>query len=122
MPRIQINEKPREAVHRGYEPAVIFGSGNKLTAEGPFLEILLAFRERLDKCREMVVIGYSFSDEHINDAIWRWLNRNPAHTLRVIDYAEDKEVVPFKNKFHYLDDRYSFSLDGAGAGIAEVFG
>ncbi len=122
MPRIQIKEKPRDAVHRGYEPAVIFGSGNKLTAEGPFLELLLAFRERLDKCKEMIVIGYSFSDEHINDAIWRWLNRNPAHTLHVIDYAEDKEIVPFKNMFNYLDDRYSFSLDGAGAGIKEVFG
>lgn len=122
MPRIQIKEKPRDAVHRGYEPAVIFGSGNKLTAEGPFLELLLTFRERLDKCREMIVIGYSFSDEHINDAIWRWLNRDPAHTLRVIDYAEDKDVVPFKNMFTYLEDRYTFHLDGAGAGIAEVFG
>ena len=122
MPRVQIKEQFRDAIHRGYEPALIFGAGNKLTAEGPFLELLLAFRQRLEKHEQLVVIGYSFADEHINDAIWRWLNRGQQRTLQIIDFSEDKEADPFKHTFHYLADRYTVRLDGARVGIAEVFG
>ncbi len=122
MPRLQIEERARADLHRSYEPAIIFGKGNKLTAKGPFLELLLAFRHRLNECEELIVIGYSFADEHINDAIWRWLNRGRHRTLKVIDYSTNKEATAFSNMFYHLDNRYSFSLDGAGAGIVEVFG
>ncbi len=122
MPRLEIKEQPRDAIHRGYEPAVIFGAGNKLTAEGPFLELLLAFRQRLEKHDQLVVIGYSFGDEHINDAIWRWLNRDIKRTLHVVDFSEDKTTDPFADMFYYLEDRYTVYLDGAGAGIKQIFG
>lgn len=122
MPFVQVREQTKDSTRRGSEPAVIFGAGNKLTAEGPFLELLMAFRERLEQHEELVVIGYSFADDHINDAIWRWLNRDQARVIRVIDYSDDKSYDPFKNLFHYLEDRYSCMVDGAGAGIKEIWG
>lgn len=122
MPRTLVKEQSRDAIHRGYEPAVIFGGGNKLTAEGPFLELLLAFRERLAQYDELVVIGYSFADEHINDALWRWINRRTTRRLHVIDYAEDASFVPFKHLFEEMGDRYTCRTDGAAAGIQAVFG
>ena len=122
LPRVQIEKQEREAIRRGYNPAIIFGAGNKLTAEGPFLELLLAFRERLDQCTELIIIGYSFGDDHINDALWRWLNRSKSHKVTVVDYSEDKTVTPFANIFHYMMDRYTFHLDGAGMGIKKLFG
>ena len=122
LPRVQIEKQEKGASRRGYNPAIIFGAGNKLTAEGPFLELLLAFRERLDKCTELIVIGYSFGDDHINDALWRWLNRSKSHKVTVVDYAEDKSVTPFSSIFHYMMDRYTFHLDGAAAGIKKLFG
>lgn len=122
MPRTLVREQLRDAIHRGYEPAVIFGGGNKLTAEGPFLELLLAFRERLEHYDELVVIGYSFADEHINDALWRWINRRITRRLHVIDFSRDKSFVPFRRLFEEMGDRYTYHIDGAAAGIQAVFG
>jgi hypothetical protein len=39
-------------------PAVIFGQRNKLTAEGPFLDLLRAFREELSRSTSLTVVGY----------------------------------------------------------------
>lgn len=121
LPRMQVQLQRRDGIKRGYDPAIIFGAGNKLTAEGPFLELLLAFRERLDQHDELIVVGYSFGDEHINDALWRWLNRSQDHKVTVIDFSEDKSQIPFKGIFRYMMDRYTFYLDGAADGLVEVF-
>ena len=43
-----------------FRPAVSFGQRNKLTAEGPFLDLLRAFQVELAKADRLTVIGYSF--------------------------------------------------------------
>jgi hypothetical protein len=63
------------------EPAIVFGEGSKLRAEGPFLELLIAWANHLRNTDRLVVIGYSFRDAHINEIIGRWLN---AGTRRMI--------------------------------------
>jgi hypothetical protein len=55
------------------EPAVVFGAGNKLRAEGPFLDYFQDLRRRLREVSRLVVIGYSLRDEHINHAFAQWL-------------------------------------------------
>lgn len=69
----------------GFRPAVVFGHRNKLTAEGPFLDLLRAFQHELSGCELLTVVGYSFRDEHVNEFISHWLNENAARKLRVID-------------------------------------
>jgi hypothetical protein len=59
----------------GQQLGVIFGGRNKLTAEGPFLD-LLKFRTALSNTKQLVVIGYSFRDDHINPLILSWLRGN----------------------------------------------
>ena len=54
-------------------PAVIFGQGNKLRSEGPFMAMLMEFERQVGAARNLVVIGYSFRDAHVNAVIRRWL-------------------------------------------------
>ncbi len=69
----------------GYKPAVIFGQRNKLTAEGPFLDILQSFVKYLETSDRLTVIGYSFSDSHINALLARWLNGNISRKIRIVN-------------------------------------
>ncbi|MEO8615769.1 MAG: hypothetical protein ABI600_11560 [Luteolibacter sp.] len=51
-----------EANERAYRPAVIFGSRNKLTAEGPFLDLLRTFQLELQCADRLTVVGYACRD------------------------------------------------------------
>lgn len=53
-------------------PALIFGQGAKLQAKGPFLGLLAEFERELAQASQLVCIGYSFRDDHVNEVIRRW--------------------------------------------------
>lgn len=65
--------------------ALIFGAGNKLRAEGPYLDLLLSFRDRLNSTQCLEVCGYSFRDQHINYIIRTWLSRHDEAKLIIVD-------------------------------------
>ncbi|MCA1840407.1 MAG: SIR2 family protein [Actinomycetota bacterium] len=67
------------------EPAIVFGQRGKLRAQGPFLELLAHFAVELEKANRLVVIGYSFRDDHINEQIRRWMNADMSRHLIVVD-------------------------------------
>lgn len=86
LPREVIAEaSDKEMQDAEYEPALIFGGRNKLTARGPFLDLLLDFRDRLRATNELIVIGYSFGDDHINEYIAQWMNTGPQSKLTIIN-------------------------------------
>jgi hypothetical protein len=66
-------------------PAVIFGSGNKLTATGPFLLLLATFAQRLEEHDLLLVCGYSFQDTHVNEILRQWFNRKPHRRMISIE-------------------------------------
>lgn len=70
---------------RGSRPAVVFGQREKLRAEGPFLEIFGEFRRRLALSSLLVVVGYSFRDQHVNETIRHWINGDTSRRIIVID-------------------------------------
>lgn len=78
-----------EAAARRMRPALIFGQRGKLRSDGPFLAMLRAFDDFLSSTDELVVVGYSFRDDHINASIRRWLNSRDDASLTVIDPAMD---------------------------------
>jgi SIR2-like domain len=69
----------------GRQLAVRFGGTNKLTGEGPFLDLLFTFRSRLLESKSLLVAGYSFRDPHIDHIIRRWLSGDPARRLVIVE-------------------------------------
>jgi len=76
-------------------PSVIFGLRGKLTAKGPFLDLLRAFREHLSSADRLTIIGYSFRDAHINAPIKEWLISHTDKKLIVVDPGFEKSTESF---------------------------
>lgn len=66
-------------------PAVVFGERGKLRPEGPFIELLRQFAEELEDADELVVVGFSFRDDHVNECIRTWVNADRSRRLIVVD-------------------------------------
>lgn len=75
-------------------PMVIFGQRNKLTAEGPFLDLLKQFDEQLQQTEILTVVGYSFRDPHINFYISKFLNRYGGK-IRIVDPSFETSDVEY---------------------------
>lgn len=110
----------------GSAPAVVFGHRNKLTADGPFLDLLREFQIELNKVSQLVVIGYSFRDDHINHYISTWLNTSSDHKLLVVDPGFNSSSVEYVQTLQGLRSRSKDQLTvlskPASEGIAELFG
>lgn len=66
-------------------PALIFGGRNKLRPDGPFLELLTQWERKLQSTDDLIVVGYSFRDDHVNEIIRRWINRDPTRRVVVVE-------------------------------------
>lgn len=67
------------------QPGIIYGQRGKLRADGPFLQLLEAFRQELNESSTLVAVGYSFGDSHINAILEGWLSRNVKRTVFIVD-------------------------------------
>src|SRR5690606_18086841 len=74
-------------------PAIIFGAGNKLQSFGPYLDLLLAFRDRLRVTSHLVVSGYTLRDDHLNQLILDWLEPGAARRVTVCDPSLDSPDI-----------------------------
>ncbi|HXQ71494.1 MAG TPA: SIR2 family protein, partial [Pyrinomonadaceae bacterium] len=83
-----------------YTPMVLFGQRNKLTTEGPFLDLLREFDEQLQQTETLTVVGYSFRDTHINFYISKFLNRYGGK-IRIVDPSFETSDVEY---VQYLRD------------------
>jgi hypothetical protein len=73
--------------------ALVFGAGNKLRIDGPYLDLLFAFRTRLDTTDELLVMGYSFRDQHINHLILNWIEKNKSRKVTVVDPSTEENFI-----------------------------
>jgi hypothetical protein len=93
---------------------VMFGGGNKLTAEGPFMDLFHKFKRLLWEKRHLLVIGYSFRDVHINHLIEHWFTTKPATTLIIVDApTAEKNMNRFYRAHEDEIDKRLF-YDGSG--------
>src|SRR5262249_30690954 len=78
-------------------PLLIFGTDSKLTGKDPFLTLVHAFSEELRTAIVLVVIGYSFSDQHINEIVEQRMRDNlPMRMVLVSPNAGRlKQLLPF---------------------------
>lgn len=123
--RIEIRYPAKGESELGYEPGVIFGGENKLTAQGPFLNLLRAYEEALQEADRVTVIGYSFRDPHVITFIGRWLIHSDDPELRVVDPGFEESTVPFVRRlkqFGGQNGQMEVLGRGGGAAIEELFG
>lgn len=78
-------------------PLLIFGTDAKLTGKEPFLTLLHGFSTSLSESDVLVVIGYSFSDDYLNEIIEQRMNRNTS--LQVIVLSPDASEIKRRVKF-----------------------
>lgn len=117
---------PAKKVLDGYRPAVIFGQRNKLTAEGPFLDILRSFRDELEVSDVLTVVGYSFADDHVNEYISRWLNGDVHRKIQIVDISFESNQQPYANALKKLRagarDRVRVLEKKANEALIELYG
>jgi hypothetical protein len=99
LPRSEIRfkshfEEKLSTTALAYTPMVIFGQRNKLTTEGPFLDLLKEFDEQLQQTERLTVVGYSFRDPHINFYISKFLNRYGGK-IRIVDPSFETSEVEY---------------------------
>lgn len=96
-----MRESRIEPVEPSYErekwrnsPGVVFGARGKVRAEGPFLAMLREFDDMLSRAEHLIIVGYSFRDDHINVALTRWINRAEGQRMTVVDpnFDDDPRV------------------------------
>jgi SIR2-like domain len=101
-----------EEVHPGdrYQPAIIIGAGNKLRHFGPYLDLYSTFRDSLRQARFLVVIGYSFRDEHINYAIESWASGDgpSGRNLTLFLGPADEDMPPAVKSWEPLEVNIHF--------------
>jgi hypothetical protein len=79
----------------GHTPGIIFGAGNKLRPDGPYLALYEEFLQALPVAQQVVVIGYSFRDAHVNEALRCWFlsQADSGALLRVGDVSESLPMI-----------------------------
>jgi hypothetical protein len=115
--RIVEDDMAEDVSEQFYDPVVVFGQRGKLRAEGPFLSLLAEFEKHLAAHDELIVVGYSFRDDHINEAIRWWTLDDASRTITVIDpsFPEDRGLVlgDFRTQLlHSLNPRERLHGDG----------
>lgn len=94
------------SVNADLEPVLVFGQRAKLQADGPFLSLLGEFERLLAESRSLIVIGYSFRDEHVNEVIRRWTAEDAARTIVVVDPNWPEDFPSSSDDFRVLLDRH----------------
>ena len=88
---VEVSDPTKE--HRA--PAVVFGLRGKLRPDGPFLPLLTEFENQLISATELLVVGYSFRDEHVNEVIRRWTLEDGSRTIRIVAPTFDPQHKSF---------------------------
>lgn len=83
VPKVSIG--PRSESPWQEPPAIIFGTREKLRATGPFLAMLCEFGQWLRETDNLIIVGYSLRDDHINMLIRHWLSDLTGKRLTLID-------------------------------------
>jgi NAD-dependent SIR2 family protein deacetylase len=96
---------PTDDANRGFRPAIVFGGRNKLTTEGPFLSLLRAFELKIRQCDRLIVVGYSFRDDHVNEYIRSWINGDTSRIIMIINPNIAELEVPFYKELRNIENK-----------------
>jgi hypothetical protein len=95
-------------------PLLIFGTDAKLTGKEPFLTLLHSFSSRLQDSDVLIIVGYGFQDDYINEIIEQRMNRNTRLKIIVVSPEATEKVHHVK----FLNGSPRVKTIDAGAKIA----
>lgn len=108
---------------------LVFGQRDKLRPVGPFQDLLVEWRKWLSATDHLIVVGYSFSDSHINECLRGWLSGGIGRQMWVIDPSLasldlKKDLKGFlAEAFKVVGDRrIHLCALNAGEGLAQLLG
>ena len=79
------------------KPLLIFGTAHKLSPREPFLTLAHAFSQCVLHTTVLVIVGYSFGDDYVNEIIRQGIERNPR--LRVLIVSPSASTHAAKHRF-----------------------
>jgi hypothetical protein len=91
-------------------PAIIFGAGNKLRPDGPYLDLYFEFKQALSGAKRLIVIGYGWADAHVNEVLAGWLQSNGDKLFRVSS-MDSKEVPSVVQPWVYGKDKVKVEVE-----------
>jgi hypothetical protein len=105
---------------------IIFGTTQKLRYKEPYLTALNEFKVYTLMSKLIVVIGYSFADEHINYIINKAISHEPERKVLVVSYlrfesesekdkAIKKKTVQIHKYFNLIDSEQVIVAPAKGA-------
>lgn len=80
-------------------PWIVVGDREKLSKDGPILALMRCAEEALTRATHLIVIGYSFADQHVNALIRDWLLGDDARTIAVVDPTLTPDWRADNNRF-----------------------
>lgn len=101
---------PPEALGREHDhrrrPVLVFGARGKLDTQGPFRSLLGEWERQLKAASHLIVLGYSFRDDHVNQAVTDWLNLREGSELTLVSPNEElpEYVQKLQRKFNWTGD------------------
>lgn len=93
-PKIRVSQSEQEGNEAGSSvpfrrspglPWIVVGDREKLATDGPTLDLLHAASDAFTNADSLVVVGYSFSDGHINAMVRNWMAADSGRTMTVVD-------------------------------------
>jgi hypothetical protein len=122
------------SVDEARPPTLVFGARGKLRAEGPFLAALTEFERQLERADRLIVIGYSFRDDHVNQVIRRWTFEGQNRRIVVVDPGfpehcsadgaptfQDQLLLHLNSPEDHLGTRLEVRRSGAEAALPALF-
>jgi hypothetical protein len=76
-----------------HRPLLIFGTSHKLSPREPFLSLAYQFLQSLLKSPVLIIIGYSFGDEYINEIIQQGLWSNTRLKIVIVSPSVEEQVI-----------------------------
>jgi hypothetical protein len=97
---------------------VIFGGDKKLIAEGPFFDLFYKFKRLLWTKAHLVVIGYSFRDDHINYIIDHWFTTHNDVRITIVGAPGSSQDTNLFCQLHKAEIKKRLFYDNSGVNEA----
>jgi hypothetical protein len=99
----------------GSRPLLIVGTAHKLSPREPFLTLAYHFARGTLDAPVLVIIGYSFGDEHVNEMIRQAMKKN--RSLRVVVVSPNARLLIDRQEFLARQPRVRAIVCGAKAAL-----